>query len=75
MVSCACYAGRLHCLSCVIQLDCRNTMAVPEDKERERVYKVVLLGNSPVGKTSFVERYVNNRFSGTNRATIAGIQY
>ncbi|XP_062522835.1 ras-related protein Rab-7L1-like [Corticium candelabrum] len=46
-------------------------MAVPEDKERERVYKVVLLGNSPVGKTSFVERYVNNRFRDTCELTIA----
>ena len=50
-------------------------MAVPEDKERERVYKVVLVGNSQVGKTSFVERYVNNRFSTTYKQTVGGIQY
>ena len=75
MVSCACYAARLHCLSCVIQLDCRNTMAIPEDEERERVYKVLLVGNGRVGKTSFVERYVNNRFSARYKDTIGGIQY
>ncbi|XP_062523071.1 ras-related protein Rab-7L1-like [Corticium candelabrum] len=45
-------------------------MAIPEDEERERVYKVLLVGNGRVGKTSFVERYVNNRFSARYKDTI-----
>ncbi|XP_062523070.1 ras-related protein Rab-7L1-like isoform X2 [Corticium candelabrum] len=45
-------------------------MAVPEDEERERVYKVLLVGNGQVGKTSFVERYVNNRFSTAYKQTV-----
>jgi GTPase SAR1 family protein len=46
-------------------------MATPEvDDRAERVYKILLVGNGGVGKSSFVERYVNNRFSNQYKMTV-----
>ena len=42
------------------------------DERIERVYKILLVGNSEVGKTSFVERYVNNRFLSQYKSTLGG---
>ena len=37
-------------------------------------FKLLLIGNSSVGKTSIVERIIKNNFSSTNKSTI-GTQY
>ena len=36
-----------------------------KDKD-EKAIKVILLGESGVGKTSIIRRYINNEFSGIN---------
>ena len=39
----------------------------------EYLYKVIVIGNHSVGKTAFLDRYVNNNFSGNNyKRTLAG---
>jgi len=39
-------------------------------RRRADLYKIVVIGDVSVGKTSFMERYVNNKFSNTYKATI-----
>jgi len=39
-------------------------------KKKRELYKVVVLGDYSVGKTSIMERYVNNKFSQSYKATI-----
>ena len=39
------------------------------EKENEKICKVVLLGESGVGKTSIISRYINNNFSETLETT------
>ena len=34
-------------------------------EEKDRVYKIVMLGDAGVGKTCIVNRYVKNQFSDT----------
>ena len=38
----------------------------------ERVFKILVIGDSTVGKTSFVQRYVNNSFTKDYKCTIGG---
>eukprot|EP00118_Oscarella_pearsei_P026747 m.310385 g.310385 ORF g.310385 m.310385 type:complete len:224 (+) comp51310_c0_seq1:163-834(+) len=42
----------------------------PRQASIERVYKILVIGDGLVGKTSFVERYVNNRFVATYKPTL-----
>ena len=41
-------------------------------KETEIVLKVLIIGDSNVGKTSFVQRYISNTFRGTYKWTVGG---
>ena len=41
-----------------------------EKKRQKKVFKVVVLGDSSVGKTSLINRYVYEKFSGRYMATI-----
>lgn len=43
---------------------------VPQPKETKR-YKVVVVGDAGVGKTSLVSRYCSDKFENEYRATIA----
>lgn len=40
------------------------------DFEKISLYKVIVIGNGGVGKTSIVKRYVERRFSITEKSTI-----
>ena len=44
------------------------------DEEIVDVYKIVVIGNSGVGKSSIIERYVRNKFNYYNEATI-GVEF
>lgn len=41
-----------------------------QNSHKERLYKVLVIGDLGVGKTSIIKRYVQQRFSGNYRATI-----
>ena len=41
----------------------------------EYLYKVLVVGNNKVGKTAFLERYINNRFSAQYKTTLGGLNY
>ena len=38
----------------------------------EETLKIIIVGDSTVGKTSFVQRYVNNVFSPLHKTTLGG---
>lgn len=38
----------------------------------ERLYKVLIVGDATVGKTSFVQRYVNDIFRKDYKGTVGG---
>ena len=40
------------------------------DDSVQLIYKIVVLGESGVGKTSILERYINNHWSNEHKATI-----
>jgi Ras-related protein Rab-7A len=40
------------------------------EKMKKRCFKVILLGDSGVGKTCLIEQYKKAKFSGSNKATI-----
>lgn len=40
------------------------------DRQKKRSYKVILLGDSGVGKTSLIDQYKKNKFSSSSKATI-----
>jgi len=46
----------------------------PTAKPKKILYKIVVLGNSSVGKTSFLERYVHGKFSNNYKSTL-GIDF
>lgn len=39
----------------------------------ERSYKVIIVGEATVGKTSFVQRYVNDVFKDDYKGTVGGM--
>lgn len=39
----------------------------------EYLYKVLVVGNNRVGKTAFLERYINNSFSAQYKTTLGGL--
>ncbi|KAL5255669.1 hypothetical protein ACHWQZ_G011037 [Mnemiopsis leidyi] len=41
----------------------------------EYLYKVIVIGNHNVGKTAFLDRYVNNNFSGNNYKRTLAVDY
>ena len=45
-----------------------------ENKQKQTLYKILLLGDSSVGKTCFLMRYVNNTFQDVHMSTI-GLDY
>ena len=38
----------------------------------EYLYKVIVIGNQDVGKTAFLDRYVNNTFNANYKKTLGG---
>ena len=67
------YASCVKGQSLVTRGDKRRSMAKKAlPASTERVYKILVIGDGLVGKTSFVERYVNNRFIATYKATLGG---
>ena len=49
----------------------RGTQLSPSNSQKAIPFKVCLIGNSSVGKTCIVERYVNNKFSANSAITLA----
>ncbi|XP_046889828.1 EF-hand calcium-binding domain-containing protein 4A isoform X2 [Hypomesus transpacificus] len=60
--------------TCDITNSCHNDVQTGELQARvtcpQRVFKVVFLGNSGVGKSSFIQHYCTGQFSNTMRATV-----
>ena len=48
-----------------------NTEAKPKVKKANKDIKIIIVGNSGTGKTSFVNRYIHNKFAQTYSPTIA----
>mmetsp|Transcript_23272 Transcript_23272/g.25845 ORF Transcript_23272/g.25845 Transcript_23272/m.25845 type:complete len:97 (+) Transcript_23272:127-417(+) len=46
----------------------------PQPRRDVDVYKVLIIGDSGVGKSSFISRYVNNSFS-TNHDRTIGVEF
>ena len=45
-----------------------------EDDNYDLIFKIVLIGDSGVGKTNILSRYINNEFSLTSKATV-GVEF
>lgn len=43
-----------------------------DGKMTELPFKVLVIGDSTVGKTSFTDRYTNNKFKGEYKPTLGG---
>ena len=41
-----------------------------EDEEYDVLFKLVIIGDSGVGKTNILSRYLNDEFSLTSKATV-----
>jgi len=51
-----------------------NTMAYNDDKSEDYLFKVVLIGDSAVGKSNLLSRYARNEFNLNSKATI-GVEF
>lgn len=40
--------------------------------EKEILFKILIIGDAEVGKTSFVKRYVNSSYDKNYKATVGG---
>ena len=45
-----------------------------EDEEYDVLFKLVIIGDSGVGKTNILSRYLNDEFSLTSKATV-GVEF
>lgn len=50
----------------------RNSLRLPRSPRKgiEKLFKIIIIGDPTVGKTSFIQRYVQNTFSKDYKGTI-----
>lgn len=51
-------------------VECSKLSLSDRPQTPDRVYKVIVIGNSSTGKTSIIRRYMNNTFVPQTQATI-----
>lgn len=54
----------------VVILAHRHPTSMSAQKQERRSFKVIIIGDSAVGKTSIMERYVSQRFSALYKPTV-----
>jgi Ras-related protein Rab-11A len=62
------------CLSCRLSEEKKEKMAYYDDQSEDYLFKVVLIGDSAVGKSNLLSRYARNEFNNNSKATI-GVEF